>query len=161
MGNIDRPDESLFRIRRWLDGADNEIEARLYLFGQIASFCQRLSAISGILESTGLPSRERNYNRFKSQVAPKLKQGIPGSGVSPLARLHEFPLHRAYLAASRYDPRRLRRLPANGHERPGPFGGGFRRHVFACCETRHPCPIRAGRGCGGTGRRARLKIWWP
>ena len=51
----------------------------------------------------------RNYGRFKSQLAPRL-QAQSGPGSNPIAGLHPYRLHRAYLAASRMGSSRLEQL---------------------------------------------------
>jgi hypothetical protein len=54
---------------------------------------------------------ERNYPRFRDALAPRLQTELPGGMRNPLAGLHPFRLHRAYLAASRLGAEALGRLP--------------------------------------------------
>ncbi|MEM9556692.1 MAG: hypothetical protein AAGC60_20700 [Acidobacteriota bacterium] len=103
--------EALSRYRRLIESADNAIQARLSFFGLLANFCRQLSAIGGMARVAGVPANVRNYNQFKQRWAPALQGEIPGGGKSPLAGLHPYRLHRAYLAASRIDRAELGRLP--------------------------------------------------
>jgi DNA polymerase III delta subunit len=107
-----RSDEALSRLRRKIDGAEDSMSERLGFFSQLATFCRHLAAISGMAQATGMPLNERNYNRFKSDLASQLQGPVPGTEVSLLASLHPYRLHRAYLAASRFSSAELRRLPA-------------------------------------------------
>lgn len=99
------------RLRRLLASADDPIAARLSFFGLLAGYCRHLAAIGGILERGRVPAGERNYGRFKSRIAPAMQKDPP-VGRSPLAGLHPYRLHRAYLAASRMPAGRLAALPA-------------------------------------------------
>jgi hypothetical protein len=107
-----RGGDALGRLRRLLAGADEPASARLAFFSLLASFCRQLTAIRGIMRVTGVPPGEANYARFKSRLAPEL-QGELEQGKNPLAGLHPFRLHRAYLAASRLPEPFLARLPAD------------------------------------------------
>jgi hypothetical protein len=107
-----RGGEALGRLRRLLAAADEPAAARLALFSLLASFCRQLTAIRGIMQVTGVSPGEANYARFKSRHAAVL-QGELKSGKNPLAGLHPFRLHRAYLAASRLPASFLSRLPAD------------------------------------------------
>ena len=100
------------RLRRHMASADDPMSARLSFFGLLATFCRHLAAVDGALEQKDLPRGERNFNRFKSRIAPKLQEGPPGGGKSPLTGLHPFRLHKAYLAASRLPSERVAGLPA-------------------------------------------------
>ncbi len=106
-----RPDEALGRLRRLLAAAEDPMATRLSLFGLLAGFCRQLAAIGGRLGGAELPAGERSYGRFKSRIAPKLQEDV-GGGKSPLAGVHPFRLHRAYLAAGRMSQDRLAALPA-------------------------------------------------
>lgn len=106
-----RGSEALARYRRYLAGADDEISARLSFFGLLAGFCRHLTAVAGVARLRQVPSGVANYNQFKNRWAPRLTEELDG-GKNPLAGLHPFRLHRAYLAASRIDRDLLARLPA-------------------------------------------------
>jgi DNA polymerase III delta subunit len=107
-----RPREAADRLHRLLESAEDEMAMRLGFFSQLAQFCRHLTAVSGMMRLAGVPGGERNYNQFKSRLAPKLQGAVGGgSEVKPLAGLHPFRLHRAYLAASRMLDEELRRLP--------------------------------------------------
>ena len=107
-----RGGEALARYRRFLAASDDVMGTRLQFFGLLASFCRQLTAVAGIARLVGARPGERNYNRFKNSVAPKLQGELPGGIDNPIAKLHPFRLHRAYLAASIMQPRdELARLP--------------------------------------------------
>jgi hypothetical protein len=59
-----------------------------------------------------VPGGEPNFARFRDRLAPALQGEMPGGGKNPLAGLHPFRLHKAYLAASRLPEPMLARLPA-------------------------------------------------
>jgi DNA polymerase-3 subunit delta len=105
-----RGGEALARLRRLMASADDPLAARLSFFSLLAGFCRQLTAIRGLLRLQGVPPGEANYNRFKAQLAPRLQGEIAGSK-NPIAGLHPFRLHRAYLAASRLPERFLAALP--------------------------------------------------
>ncbi|HYO16821.1 MAG TPA: hypothetical protein VE685_26790 [Thermoanaerobaculia bacterium] len=86
--------------------------ARLTFFSLLASFCRQLTAVRGMMRAARVPAGESNYYRFKSSHAPALQGEIPTGGKNPLAGLHPFRLHRAYLAASRLPEAFLAKLPA-------------------------------------------------
>lgn len=96
-----RPGEALDRLRRLLAAADDPVSARLSFFGLVASFCRQLTAIRGMMLLAGVRSGESHYGRFKDRVAPKLQGPLPDGRSNPLAGLHPYRLHRAYLAAGR------------------------------------------------------------
>ena len=102
--------EALGRLRRLVDSAEDPMQARLAFFGQLASLCRQLTAVAGMVEVAGIAPGERNYNRFKERQAPKLQAGV--GDFRPLADLHPYRLHRAYLAASRIGAPILQGLPA-------------------------------------------------
>ena len=102
--------EALGRLRRYVDSAEDPMQARLAFFGQLASLCRQLTAVAGMVEVAGVTPGERNYNRFKDHQAPKLQAGV--GDFKPLADLHPYRLHRAYLAAGRIGAPILHGLPA-------------------------------------------------
>ena len=106
-----RGGEAVARYQRLLAAADDAISARLSFFGLLAGFCRHLTAVAGIARLRRIPAGLRNYNQFKSRCVPKLQAELD-DGKNPLAGLHPFRLHRAYLAASRMDRDLLARLPA-------------------------------------------------
>jgi DNA polymerase-3 subunit delta len=106
-----RAGEALGRLERLVAGSDDPMRARLAFFSLLAGFCRQLVAVRGMVERLGAPRGERNYNRFKDQVAPRLAGEMPGMK-NPLAGIHPFRLHRAYLAACRLPMPTLLALPA-------------------------------------------------
>jgi DNA polymerase-3 subunit delta len=113
---LGRGDEALDRLHRLIAGADDPLQARLAFFGLFASFCRQLTAIRGMMRLARVPEGEESYPRFKARWAPALQGELAlpeGKGKNPLAGLHPFRLHRAYLAASRLPERLLARLPAD------------------------------------------------
>ena len=102
--------EALDRLTRYLGAASDAIAARLSFFALFAGFCRNLTAVRGMMRAAGVRPGERSYPRFKSNLAPALQKDLDGTK-SPLAGLHPFRLHRAYLAASGMDERYLARLP--------------------------------------------------
>jgi DNA polymerase III delta subunit len=96
-----RGGEALDRLRRLIGSAEDPLAARLTFFSLLSSFCRQLVAIRGMMRVARVPAAEANYARFKNQHAPALQGEIPVGGKNPLAGLHPFRLHRAYLAASR------------------------------------------------------------
>ncbi len=106
-----RGGEALARYQRLLAAADDAVSARLSFFGLLANFCRQLTAVAGIARLRSIPSGVRNYNQFKSRWLPRLQADLE-VGKNPLAGLHPFRLHRAYMAASRMDRDLLARLPA-------------------------------------------------
>jgi DNA polymerase-3 subunit delta len=99
------------KLRRHIATSDEPMSMRLSFFSLLASYCRHLAAIAGALDRSGLPRGERNYNRFKSSIAPKLQRDLPNGAKSPLGGLHPFRLHKAYLAASRLPREKLVGLP--------------------------------------------------
>jgi hypothetical protein len=108
-----RGGEALDRQSRLLGGAEDLLAARLSFFSLLSSFCRQLVAVRGMMRVARVPAGEANYARFKSQHAPGLQSEIPTGGKNPLAGLHPFRLHRAYLAACRLPEPLLARLPAD------------------------------------------------
>ncbi|MGH2379570.1 MAG: hypothetical protein ACRDGT_14020 [Candidatus Limnocylindria bacterium] len=106
-----RMEEALERSERALRGADDPLAARLSFFGLLAGTCRNLTAVAGLLDLTGVPGGEANYGRFKARIAPRLQADLPGGLPNPIAGLHPYRLHRAYLAASRLGSERARLLP--------------------------------------------------
>jgi DNA polymerase-3 subunit delta len=107
-----RVGDALGRLRRHLDGAEDPMAARLAFFGQLAQLCRQLSAVGGMMQVAGVPPGERNYRRFQERQVAKLQAGVGDRDFSPLADLHPYRLHRAYLAASRLGRSTLAGLPA-------------------------------------------------
>ncbi len=122
-----RAAEALHRVDRLMAAASDPIATRLSLFALLAEFARHLSAIAGMARVAGVARGERSFQRFKSQLAPRLQENRPGHGKNPLAGLHPFRLHRAYLAASRLPPETLARLPARALEAELALKGGSRR----------------------------------
>lgn len=104
--------EALVSVDRLLSTADDEMGARLSFFALLAGFARQLSAVGGMIAAGAARPGERSYPRFKSTVAPSLQGDLSGGGKNPLAGLHPFRLHRAYLAASRMPPEALQGLPS-------------------------------------------------
>jgi DNA polymerase III delta subunit len=108
-----RTAEALDRLRRMISGAEDPLNTRLGFFSLFASFCRQLTAIRGMMRVARVQPGEGNYGRFRDRLAPALQGEIPGGGKNPLAGLHPFRLHRAYLAASRIPERMAARLPSD------------------------------------------------
>lgn len=106
-----RGGEAVARYRRMIEGADDEMAARLSFFSLLASFCRQLAAVAGMARLERVPPGVASYNQFKSRWAPKLQAEPPQGGKNPLGGLHPFRLHRAYMAASRLRREELPRLP--------------------------------------------------
>ena len=106
-----RGGEALARYRRLIEGADDAMATRLSFFSLLASFCRQLVAVAGMARLERVPPGISNYSQFKNRWAPKLQAEPPQGGKNPLAGLHPFRLHRAYLTASRIDRDELPRLP--------------------------------------------------
>ncbi len=102
--------EAVHRLRRLLAASEDPTGARLAFFGLLAEFGRHLTAVAGLL-GRGVPAGERNYGRFKDRIAPRLQRELDDGVPSPLAGLHPFRLHKAYLAASQAPAARLARLP--------------------------------------------------
>ncbi|HYU35993.1 MAG TPA: hypothetical protein VEW48_27870 [Thermoanaerobaculia bacterium] len=108
-----RSGEALGRLRRLLTGAEDPLNARLGFFSLFASFCRQLTAIRGMMRVARVSPGEANYARFRDRLAPALQGEVPGGGKNPLAGLHPFRLHKAYLAASRLPEAVAVRLPSD------------------------------------------------
>lgn len=108
-----RAAEALDRLRRLLTSTEDPMAARLTFFSLFASFCRQLTAIRGMMRAARVPAGESNFGRFRDRLAPSLQGELPGGGKNPLAGIHPFRLHRAYLAASRLPEPLLARLPAD------------------------------------------------
>lgn len=108
-----RGGEALDRLHRLLGAADDPLAARLTFFSLLSSFCRQLVAIRGMMRVARVPAGEGSYPRFKSQHAPALQGEIPTGGKNPLAGLHPYRLHRAYLAAGRLPEPFLAKLPSD------------------------------------------------
>lgn len=107
-----RAGDALARLRRLLAGADDPQAARLAFFSLFAGFCRQLTAVRGIMRLARVRGGERHYPRFRDHQAPALQGELPDGGKSPLAGLHPYRLHRAYLAASRLPETLLATLPS-------------------------------------------------
>ena len=107
-----RAAEALVRLDRYLGGAEDPLAARLQFFALFAAFCRQLVAIRGIATAARVPSGERDYSRFKSRWVETMQGEIPGLAKNPLAGIHPFRLHKAYLAAGRIPAAMLDTLPA-------------------------------------------------
>lgn len=108
-----RSGEALDRLHRLTAGAEEPLNARLGFFSLFASFCRQLTAIRGMMRVSRIPPGEANYARFRDRMAPALQGEVPGGGKNPLAGLHPFRLHKAYLAASRLPEAVAARLPSD------------------------------------------------
>jgi DNA polymerase III delta subunit len=108
-----RSGEALDRLHRLITGAEDPLNARLGFFSLFASFCRQLTAIRGMMRVSRIPPGEGNYARFRDRLAPALQGEVPGGGKNPLAGLHPFRLHKAYMAASRLPETVAVRLPAD------------------------------------------------
>ena len=107
-----RAGEALAALERRLAGAEDRISERLSFFALLAGFVRHLSAVGGLLEVVGAPPGVTSYPRFKEQIAPRLQGDVAGIAKNPLAGVHPFRLHRAYLASGRFSSEELARLPA-------------------------------------------------
>lgn len=106
-----RAPEALGRFQRLMATAEDAIATRLSFFGLLAGFCRQLAAIAGIARLRRVPAGVSSYQQFKNRCVPKLQEPLDWGGKNPLAGLHPYRLHRAYLAASRVDRDLLPRLP--------------------------------------------------
>ncbi len=105
-----RGGEALPRLRRMVLAAEEPEAARLVFFAMISDFGRSVALVQALLRAQGLALGERNYNRFKAALAPKLQAPFDSGLPNPLARLHPFRLHRLYLMASRLRGTDLARL---------------------------------------------------
>ncbi|MEE8138407.1 MAG: hypothetical protein V3T81_05990 [Thermoanaerobaculia bacterium] len=105
-------DEALQRLRRLMAASEDPTATRLAFFALLAGFGRQLAAIGGLMRDVPAPAGERNYSRFKSRIAPALQRELAGGRRNPLAGLHPYRLHRAYLTACRMSPAKLDSLPA-------------------------------------------------
>jgi hypothetical protein len=105
--------EALERLHRLVSGAEDPIATRLGFFTLFAGFCRQLTAVRGMMRAARVPGGESSFPRFKDRHAPLLQGEVPGGGKNPLAGLHPFRLHRAYLAASRLPDALVAHLPAD------------------------------------------------
>lgn len=105
--------EALDRLGRLLGVAEDPLAERLSFFALFAQFCRQLTALRGMMRVSRVPAGESSYPRFKDRLAPALQGTLDTGGKNPLAGLHPFRLHRAYLAASRMPEPFLARLPAD------------------------------------------------
>ncbi len=107
-----RGDEALERYRRMMASSQDPVATRLSFFSLFADFCRTLSAVRGMMQVAGVRPGDRSYPRFKNRGAPALQGNLPGGASSPVAGIHPYRLHRAYLAASRLSDRTAVALPA-------------------------------------------------
>ncbi len=105
-----RAQDAVVRLRRMLHSAQDPMAARLSFFALLCGFCRHLTAVRGMMRLKRVSAGERNYNRFKTQVAPQLQAALP-AGDNPITRLHPFRLHKAYLAACRLPEPLVAELP--------------------------------------------------
>jgi len=103
--------EATARYHRLIESADDAIAARLSFFSLLNTFCRQLSAVAGVARVARVQPGVRNYNQFKSRWAPALQGELPHGGKNPLAGLHPYRLHKAYLAASQIKRDELSLLP--------------------------------------------------
>jgi len=135
------------RLERFLGGAQDPTAARLSFWSLLAGFCRQLSVISGAFLAQQVAPGERNYRNFKSRIAPRLQAPLPSGGTNPIASLHPYRLHRAYLAASRLPGVRLRTLSARVVETEALLKGGSSSPDTALLAfvSDLACAIKAGR----------------
>ncbi len=107
-----RAAEALTKLQRYLGSAEDPLTARLQFFGLLSAFCRQVVAIRGIVTAVKAPAAERDYNRWKNRWAEPMQGEVPGLAKNPLAGLHPFRLHKAYLAAGRIPAATLDTLPA-------------------------------------------------
>lgn len=155
-----RAGEALARLDRMLTGASDPLAIRLQFFALLAGFCRTLTAVAGLMQLHGVRPGETNYGRFKGNLADRLKGPLPGGGKSPVASMHPFRLHRAYLAAGRLPPEVVDRLPAwvldTELELKGESGDPDTAlsHLVARLAGAERTPLRGGPGRGqARGRR--------
>ena len=103
--------EAVARYHRLIESSGDAMAARLSFFSLLAGFCRQLSAIAGVARVARVQPGVRNYNQFKSRWAPALQGDLPHGGKNPLAGLHPYRLHKAYLAASQIRREELALLP--------------------------------------------------
>ncbi len=108
-----RGGEALDRLSRLLSSAEDPLAARLSFFSLLGSFCRQLVAVRGMMKVARVSANEANFGRFKNSHAPALQSEIPTGGKNPLAGLHPFRLHKAYLAACRMPEPFLAKLPSD------------------------------------------------
>jgi len=107
-----RGGEALSRLSRLLAAAEDPVAERLSFFALLAALCRQLAALPGLMKLAGVSPGESNFKRFEVQHAPRLQAALPGGGKNPLAGLHPYRLHRAYLAACRLPEATLATLPS-------------------------------------------------
>lgn len=104
--------EALAKIARRVAGAEDPLLERLSIFAMLAKFARQLTAVAGAMRACEVVPGETSYPRFQQRIAPRLQGEIAGVEVNPLRGLHAFPLHRIYLAASRFAEAEVLALPA-------------------------------------------------
>ena len=103
--------EAVARYHRLIESSDDAMAARLSFFSLLSGFCRQLAAVAGVARVARVQPGVRNYNQFKSRWAPALQGDLPTGGKNPLAGLHPYRLHKAYLAASQIRRDELTMLP--------------------------------------------------
>ncbi len=107
-------EQALTGLRRLLDAAPRRDSARMSFFALFASFCEQLAVAHGIVQANDLPP-ERNFNRFKARILPRLNVELPGGAKNPLGKLNPYRAFKVYQAASARQSesasRALTRLP--------------------------------------------------
>jgi DNA polymerase III delta subunit len=106
---------ALDSLGRYLASGTDQLALRLRFFALLAGFCTNLTAIAGMMVQENLRPGVGNYGQFKSALAPRIQKGLQTDGggeeKNPLSGLHPYRLHRAYMAASRMNPKYLGKLP--------------------------------------------------
>lgn len=103
--------EAVARYHRLVESSDDAMATRLSFFSLLTGFCRQLAAVAGVARVARVQPGVRNYNQFKSRWAPALQGDLPTGGKNPLAGLHPYRLHKAYLAASQIRRDELGLLP--------------------------------------------------
>lgn len=106
-----RPEQALSRYRRYLASAPDPLAARLSFFSLLGSFSRHLVALGGMMTLKQIPGGVTSYPQFKARLAGELCAEPDEGMANPLAGIHPYRLHRAYLAASRLPEKLLPRLP--------------------------------------------------
>jgi hypothetical protein len=107
-----RAGDALAALERRLAGADDRLAERLSFFALLAGFVRHVAAVGGLVRLAGVEAGVTSYPRFKERIAPRLQGEVAGVAKNPLAGVHPFRLHRAYLAAGKFSSGDLARLPA-------------------------------------------------
>lgn len=155
-GGVSGAGEAVAKLDRYLATAADPMAARLSFWALVAGFCRQLTAISGAFSAKVVAPNERNYRKFKDVVAPRLQAALPSGSGSPLASLHPYRLHRAYLVAGRLSGSRLAALPARVAETEELLKGGSScpdtALIAFVAELAGAVGAPASGGSGGSGR---------